>query len=277
MRSGEGGGVRRGLGIERRGDHDGELCPRPEGSGRGRGRGARRTHVKPLDSFVSASTSAWQFSHHGSAARALIVPGHAAHARVSRPVGRGPICSPSVGRDDDDERAVGRRRPGRAADWNLARRAPEVEVLTRRRPFGTHFDPRSDTRRPTPFGRRARDGRTDHRHRGRPRRPLRRAHRAGARRARPPLGQMPLPRRQQHQGHLRHQRRADAHASRQGHPRFRRQVRGGHRQGRRRRGPHPTSGAHRPPRQGAATAHEPSCFFSFARYLPPRFAAGIPR
>jgi hypothetical protein len=43
--------------------------------------------VKPLDSFVSASTSAWQFSHHGSAARALIVPGHAAHARVSRPVG----------------------------------------------------------------------------------------------------------------------------------------------------------------------------------------------
>lgn len=187
MRLGEGGGVRRGLGIERRGDHDGELCPRPEGSGRGTGTGGARDAREAvglvrlrldLRLAVLAPRQRGQGAHRSRSRRA--------RASVAARW-RGPICSPSVGRDDD-ERAVGRRRPGRAADWNLARRAPEVEVLTRRRPFGTHFDPRSDTRRPTPFGRRARDGRTDHRHRGRPRRPLRRAHRAGARRARPPLG-----------------------------------------------------------------------------------------
>ena len=30
-------------------------------------RARARTHVKPFDSFVSASTSSWQFVHHGSA------------------------------------------------------------------------------------------------------------------------------------------------------------------------------------------------------------------
>jgi hypothetical protein len=42
MRSGEGRGVRRGLGIERRGDHDGELImPSSRGFGAGDGDGGR--------------------------------------------------------------------------------------------------------------------------------------------------------------------------------------------------------------------------------------------
>lgn len=77
--------------------------------------------MKPLDSFVSASTSAWQFSHHGSAARALIVPGHAARARVSPAVGSDQ-CVPRALLVMMRLRSVVVGRAGRAADWNLARR-----------------------------------------------------------------------------------------------------------------------------------------------------------
>jgi|EP00982_Pelagococcus_subviridis_P003938 hypothetical protein len=52
-------------------------------------RARARTHVKPFDSFVSASTSSWQFVHHGSAGMTAAI---VADAR-SRGVRRGAVRS----------------------------------------------------------------------------------------------------------------------------------------------------------------------------------------
>lgn len=177
---------------------------------RGGARGTRvGTHVKPLDSFVSASTSCLQLSQKGSAALlgmvatpAMVTASRAQSARESEasflPFGK---------RNRRDSRASFAARlgpPQNPQPAHVLTRPPKKRRIkgVRKLRGASHHPPGTSSR--TIFTSPGRDERANHRHRRRPRGAVRRAHRAGARRARAAPGQVPLPGRQLHQGHQRH-------------------------------------------------------------------------